>query len=265
MILQDALGRSVSISLPPRRLISLSPATTENLFAIGAGKYVVGRTTACDYPQESQKISTIGDFYRPTLERILTLSPDLIVFDSNTVNVDDADALQRKLKTPIYVFQTMHYTQISMQLATMASWFNETRILSLVKKQQRILLTAQKRAQSRKKSNLRALIEINQTPLFAAGEGAFVSDLLTLLGIQNAVKGKDYPQISREQLFTLNPDIYIIAMPEGSKKERTFTSPIDKIKAVQKQHVYMLPPDHLLRPTPRLALGLETLAKLLPV
>jgi iron complex transport system substrate-binding protein len=269
VIEKDALGRFVTFSRPPHRLISLSPATTENLFAIGAGKYLVGRTTACDYPAPCQTIPTIGDFYRPAIERIITLKPDLIVLDSNTIAISDADTLQKRLKTPIYVFQTKHYDDIVTQLNTLSSWFDEKSIKLNTKKQIESLSLAKSQAiayakKQQGKPARTAFIEINETPLYGAGNEAFVADLLMLLGVKNSVVGASaYPQISREQLFTFNPDIYIIAQSSGVTQKRKFSSPLDKIKAVQNGRVYAIPNDHLLRPTPRLALGLAALAKLL--
>jgi iron complex transport system substrate-binding protein len=266
---KDALGRTVAFTTPPHRLISLSPATTENLFAIGAGKYLVGRTTACDYPPPCQKIPTIGDFYRPTIERILTLKPEVIVLDSNTITTIDADALQKKLKTPVYVFQTQHYDDITNQLNTLSSWFSEKTITENTKKQAEILSRAKLQAiayakKQQGKPAITAFIEINETPLYAAGNNAFVADLLMLLGLKNTVQGTNaYPQISREQLFTFNPDIYIIAQSSGITEKRKFSSPLDTIKAVQMGRIYTIPNDQLLRPTPRLAIGLTTLAKFL--
>jgi ABC-type Fe3+-hydroxamate transport system substrate-binding protein len=271
---KDTLGRVINLSKPPRRLLSLSPATTENLFAIGAGAYLVGRTTACDYPKECVRIASVGDFYRPSIERIFTLAPDLVVLDSNTIDLAGADDLQKRLKTPIFVFQTKHYADIATQLSTLASWFDTPSVRRETKAQQAILTraaqTAQMHAQKQhakpNKSALRAFIEINETPLYGVGTGAFVADILRLLGLQNAVPSPTaYPQISREQLFTYNPDVYIIAQPTGqpTSQKRVFTAPLNTIKAVQTGCVYTVPADQLLRPTPRLALGLETLAQLL--
>ena len=63
----DDLGRKLTLSRPARRIVSLSPATTENLFAIGAGKFVVGVTSACDFPAEAQKLPTRGGLYATLL------------------------------------------------------------------------------------------------------------------------------------------------------------------------------------------------------
>src|SRR3989337_242254 len=56
----DALGRKIMIAKKPERIVSLSPAITETLFMLGAGKAVVGRTDFCNYPKEAEKKKTVG-------------------------------------------------------------------------------------------------------------------------------------------------------------------------------------------------------------
>src|SRR5687767_1123133 len=63
----------------PRRIVSLSPSTTEILFAVGAGGRVVGRSRYCDYPPEVTAIPVVGGFVDANLEEIVRLSPDLVV------------------------------------------------------------------------------------------------------------------------------------------------------------------------------------------
>src|SRR5262252_4161633 len=79
----DACRRSESRqgdgSSPPRRIVSLSPSTTEALFALGAGERVVGRSRFCNYPPEVAKIPSVGGYVDASLEVILALSPDLVV------------------------------------------------------------------------------------------------------------------------------------------------------------------------------------------
>src|SRR3954471_14515333 len=61
------------------RVVSLSPNTTETLFAVGAGNRVVGRSRFCDYPPEVLRIPSVGGYVDPSLETILGLAPDLVV------------------------------------------------------------------------------------------------------------------------------------------------------------------------------------------
>src|SRR5258708_19172391 len=69
-------------SMPVRsnlRIVSLSPNTTETLFALGAGDRLVGRSRFCDYPPEVLAIPSVGGYVDPRLEAILALSPTLVL------------------------------------------------------------------------------------------------------------------------------------------------------------------------------------------
>src|SRR5882724_6092795 len=63
----------------PKRIVSLSPNTTETLFAIGAGSRLVGRSRFCDYPPEIAALPSVGGYVDPSLEAILALAPDLVI------------------------------------------------------------------------------------------------------------------------------------------------------------------------------------------
>jgi ABC-type Fe3+-hydroxamate transport system substrate-binding protein len=75
----DDAGDTVAVRVPARRIVSLIPATTELLFAIGAGERVVGRSTWCDYPAAAKQVPNLGDGINPNVEAILAARPDLVV------------------------------------------------------------------------------------------------------------------------------------------------------------------------------------------
>jgi iron complex transport system substrate-binding protein len=104
-------------------------------------------------------------------------------------------------------------------------------------------------------------VEINEMPLYAAGPGSFVADMIALAGGRNVVTGNQpYPLMSKETLLLADPQVYVIALPTGQTAAHGFTSPLNKLQAVRNKRVIALPADHLLRPTPRLALGMKVLA-----
>ncbi len=78
------MGGSVG-GAAPRRIVSLVPSVTENLFALGVGERVVGVTAWCDYPAQAAEKTVIGDAFNLNLELLLSLEPDLIVGDANLV------------------------------------------------------------------------------------------------------------------------------------------------------------------------------------
>ena len=88
----DHGGRAGSAT-PPHRIVSLSPAVTELLFAIGAGDRLVGRTTWCDYPPEARRVPSVGDGLRPNLEAVVAARPDLVVLYRSPMNETAAKQL----------------------------------------------------------------------------------------------------------------------------------------------------------------------------
>src|SRR5262249_44758103 len=91
----DDANRVVSLAHPAQRIVSLSPATTELLFALGAGSRVVGRTTWCDYPPEAKGVASVGDGLEPNIEAIAAQHPDLVVLYLSPLDLRAAAALAR--------------------------------------------------------------------------------------------------------------------------------------------------------------------------
>ena len=94
IIAVDDLGDTVRLATPATRIVSLIPATTELLFALGLGDRVVGRTTWCDYPAAARAVPSLGDGLQPNLEAIVAARPDLVVLYNSVQNVAAADRLR---------------------------------------------------------------------------------------------------------------------------------------------------------------------------
>src|SRR5256885_1513127 len=88
-------GRPLARATPARRIVSLSPAITELLYALGAGDRVVGRTTWCDYPPEARAVASVGDGLNPNIEAVSARRPDLVVLYRATLNETAARPLER--------------------------------------------------------------------------------------------------------------------------------------------------------------------------
>jgi ABC-type Fe3+-hydroxamate transport system substrate-binding protein len=95
----DDAGDTVAVVAPARRIVSLIPATTELLFAIGAGGQLVGRTKWCDYPAQASRVPDVGDGMNPNLEAVLAARPDLVVLYRSGQNASAAERL-RSLGVP---------------------------------------------------------------------------------------------------------------------------------------------------------------------
>jgi iron complex transport system substrate-binding protein len=77
--ISDDSSRTVTVKAEPQRIVSLAPANTEIVFALGLGDKVVGVTTFDDYPAEVTSIAKVGDFSSPNVEAIASAKPDLVL------------------------------------------------------------------------------------------------------------------------------------------------------------------------------------------
>ena len=85
LTITDDLGNTVTIEEEPERVLSLSPANTETLFALGAGERIVGRTDYCNYPEEAADVPSIGTYTSPNTELIISMTPD-VIFASDSID-----------------------------------------------------------------------------------------------------------------------------------------------------------------------------------
>jgi iron complex transport system substrate-binding protein len=95
----DDAGDTVRLQAPARRVVSLIPASTELLFAIGAGSTLVGRTSYCDYPPAAKAVPDLGDGIKPSIEAVLSQRPDLVILYNSGQNAAVAGRL-RELGIP---------------------------------------------------------------------------------------------------------------------------------------------------------------------
>ncbi len=91
----DDARRSVTVPAPARRIVSLSPAVTELVFALGAGDRLVGRTRWCDYPPSARAVPSVGDGLNPNVEAVAARQPDLVVLYPSALNATAAAQLGR--------------------------------------------------------------------------------------------------------------------------------------------------------------------------
>lgn len=253
------------------KIVSLSPAMTENIFALGAAQDLVGVTTFCDYPEEAKKIYKIGDFSNPSLERIVSLKPDLVI-----VNLPEQMRIKRQLeKLNINIFISSP--------RTLDDIYNEIiEIGRIVKKQQAAdsLVNYMKMHISRVdkpvlpvpkyiegnavegSSKKRVYIELSPRPLVTIGAPSFLNELLEMAGAENifADLGKDYPVVPQEEVIKRNPDVIIVLHPVSIKDRMGWQT----VTAIKNNKVYTtLNQDHLMRPGPRLIIGFAQLKRIM--
>lgn len=90
----DDAGVTTDFARPATRVVSLAPATTELLFALGGGPLIVGRTRWCDFPAEALAVPSVGDGLSPNVEAVIARKPDLVVLYRSASNALAAERIR---------------------------------------------------------------------------------------------------------------------------------------------------------------------------
>ncbi len=268
----DDLGRSVVIPKTPTRIVSLSPAATEILFAIGAGPNVVAGTEYDTYPEEAKKLPRIGGFTPQSInvEAILAHKPDLVVADRQK----DIVAALEKFGIPVVALDPKGTDDVWNNIELLGRVTGcETKATEVAD----IGRTAWLKRKlyhafggARRDDPPQVLFVLADEPLITCGKGTFIDEIITTAGGSNVFADvkESWPKVSDEQVLARGADVIICVEHAGGGGSvvpgRLKTRPgWDKLKAVQTGKVYAVDADLITRPGPRLVDGLEAVEKLL--
>ncbi|HEX5216414.1 MAG TPA: ABC transporter substrate-binding protein [Vicinamibacterales bacterium] len=256
----------------PVRIISLIPAVTEMLFAIGAGPQVVGVSSYDTYPPEATTLPKVGALVDPDFERILTLKPDLVV-----VYGTQADLITRlgRVNIPMFKYQHAGLADITTTIRTLGARVGRTNDASnLAATIERGLEATRRRVAGRPRPKTALLF--GREPgslrsLFASGGYGFMHDMLETAGGADifADMKKQSVQTSAEMLLARSPEVIIEVHPAGEwtpariAAERKVWNGLPSLPAVKSDRIYILADDRLNTPGPRVADAVRMLADIL--
>lgn len=258
--LKDDAGRTVTIAKKPERIVSLAPANTEIVYALGALDRVVGVTTYDDYPPEVSSIAKVGDFMNPNLEAIAAVKPDLVLATGGV----QADTVAKLEQTGAVVLavdpQSLDgvYAAITMVGTAIGEPAKAKEVVQGMKDDLATIQSAIEEAP------VRCFIEIAQEPLYTAGPGTFINDLIEQAGGENVVTQKGYVAYSLEQLLKDDPEVYL-----ATKGSMSDPADIEKrpgysvLTAVKAKKVFVLDDNLVSRPGPRCIEGIRQIAEAL--
>lgn len=261
---EDDSGRTVALSVPAQRIVSLAPHITEQLFAIGAGEQIVGAVEYSDYPEQAQAIPRVGGYSRLDLERILALEPDLVV---GWHSGNDPRQLERLEQLGLTVYRSEPRT-----LREIAASMRRLGILSdradeagaeaalFMQKLQRLATI------NRDRPARRLFYQIWNRPLMTINGEHLISDVIRLCGGENIFADLPAltPTISTEAVLAADPDIIIASgMGEARPEWLDEWHRWDLLRAVRNDQLHFIPPDLLQRATPRLLKGAEQVCRII--
>jgi len=249
----DDAGDTLRLAAPARRVVSLSPATTELIFALGAGHRLVGRTRWCDYPEAAAAVPDVGDGIPPNLEAILAQRPDLVLLYRSPQN---ADAAHRLRQAGVGVLQLdFNRLQDVARLARLLSPLLERPGAgdSLAGVFDTALAAAGVPAEAacdRATCPSVLLLAWDQPPI-AIGAGSFQSELLQRAGARNLFGDLAVPSatVSIEAIAARDPDLVLVGdsgLPGIARRPEW-----QVVRAVRERRFVRFSPAAFGRPSPR--------------
>ncbi|MEW6622528.1 MAG: ABC transporter substrate-binding protein [Bacillota bacterium] len=260
-VYKDVLGREVEIAGIPEKVVSLTPAVTEVLFALGLDDQIVGVTEYCNYPEAALAKPKMGDFSNPNVELVLESDADL-VFVAAGVQMDLIERFE-ELGVKVLCLDAETINQVIANINLVGE------IMGVSEKAAEITADMQnrtdyivKKVEGREKPLV--FFEVWDDPLMTAGPGTFIYNLIELAGGINTAYDVNtrYPQFSFEVLLERDPDVYFAN--DFHKQSDIMARPgYTQLKAVKTGRVHTIDDDLVTLPGPRVVLGLEEMARLI--
>jgi iron complex transport system substrate-binding protein len=257
----DDAGRVVTLAQPPRRVVSLSPAVTELLFALGAGDRLVGRTTWCDYPPAARAVPSVGDGLNPNIEAVAARRPDLVVLYWSQLNETAARQLAR--------------------LGIAAALVRQDRLEDLARAARLIgRLTGREAAGEALGDSLTGLLAASppasgtrltfvvwDNPPMVIGRGSYLDQLARLAGAENVFHDIDAASsvVGIETIATRDPDVIVVLRDSTEAEPPAFARRAEwqVIRAVRLRRFVYLTGSLFGRPSPRAGRAAAELRRML--
>lgn len=251
-VLDDA-KRTVTLTQPAKRIVSLAPHVTELVFAAGAGDRLVAVSDYSDFPEQAKQIPSIGSIFALDLERLLALKPDLVIL----WGTGNAKQLAKKLrgnKLVVFESEAHDYEDIASSIERIATLAGTDAAGKLSAQQFRQRLQ-QLREQYRLKAQEKPITVFHQmvkSPLMTVNHEHFISKMMQLCGGQNIFA--DLKEISStitvEALLLANPEMIFSGGKTNGKLSNEWTQ-LPSLKAVKNHAIYSINGDWLHRSGPR--------------
>ncbi len=279
----DAMDRQVQVTEVPQKVVSTSPSTTELIYALGMGDRLVGVSDYCDYPAEvleaktNDSIATIGGYWTPDAEKIAALEPDVVFIGSDVqVQKDLIPLLEDFNITVIALYEGKNVTEVYWNIDLVGQVLFCENAASELRTRMTEIITNIGNTIGSQAQKPRVMVAVWLDPIYVAGNGTFVHDIIEFAGGINAFEDMTgFPDVSKEAVLLANPDVIIVAatmMVSDAKSPEDVRSDImddvifQETNAVHDDKVYVAmgqAENAFLRPGVRIVDGLQLLTMIL--
>lgn len=254
----DDIGRRIKLESPAKRIISLAPHITENLFSAGIGDRVVGTVNFSDYPEQAKSITQVGGYNNINIEKIISLQPDIIIAWKEGNQKSQIDKLIA-LSIPVYINEPTRLEDIASDIKRFGIIADNE---DEANKNADYFLTQLKYLESNyaEKSKISVFYQVWHNPLITVNHDQIIGHIIELCGGNNIFANLTAltPKISVEAVIASNPQVIIASGMDQSRPEwlddwRKW----DYLTAVKEENLFFINPDIIQRHTMRMLIGAE--------
>ncbi len=265
--LTDDEGTAVLIAAKPTKIVSLTPAATETLFAIGAGDRVVATDETSDFPKEAAPLPDVATFSSVDVEKIVSMNADLVIAGGGGFSPADSIAKLRALKIPVLVIDAGSVDAVYHDIELVGTAVGNGPEATTVTTRMRTDIGAISEAAKAAGTPPRVYYEVSYSgttgEIFAPGAGSFLADMVTLAGGETITGDAATWLIPLETLIERDPQVIILGVNPFYKPtpaEVAKRAGWGVMAAVKDGQIRPVRDTEITRPGPRLAIGLRNLA-----
>ena len=247
----DDEGRTVEIAQPARRIISLAPHLTEQLFAVGAGDLIVGTTDFADFPAAALGLPRVARAHSVDLERVSAARPDLILIWGSGFPPATIEAV-RRLGVPTFVSEPARLADIATSLERLGAL--TARPVDRAAGEFRAKLAAL-RERYRGRREVRVFYQVWSDPLMTLGGRHVISEAISICGGRNVFANLTpiAPRVSTEAVLAAEPEVIMTAEPGARPSDALISwKRFERLTAVKRNQFATLDADRMNRHGPRI-------------
>lgn len=231
-----------------KRIISLTPSITENIYLIGADDKLVGCTSYCTQAVAAG-VQQVGSTVEVNVEKIVTLQPDLVLAMELTKPQDIASL--KKLGIRVEIINTpKNFTEICEQTIRIGKLVgNTSEAEKLIQSSKSIVEDIRNNSKNLSKSKI--FFQIGANPIFTVLQNTFMDDYISICNGENIAAGMTKGTMTRESILIKNPDVIIIATMGGfGEEEQKVWNTYTGMSAVKNKKVFIISSETSCSPTP---------------
>lgn len=260
--LVDDFDREIQLDGPAQVIISLVPASTEILYALGVGDRLVGASDFCDYPAEAKEIQRVGGFDVPNLELIVSLEPDLVLAAS--LHKDTVEALET-LDIAVLALDPHSIEEIyaNIEVIAIAAGKEQEGEALIGDMQTRLADISQKMSGISDSDRPVVYYEVWYPGPMTSGAGTFIDEMINIAGGENiAHDTAGWVTLQEEELLERNPEVIVHGHYGVESSDFAQRDGWNVLAAIANSNIHFINPDIINRTGPRVVDAIEAMARI---